>query len=389
MVPLSAVTHARDIPLAQLRYARLEHQLILPRHSRDLPTVTSTVAETVSHLFCLQAQDFGQALWAVGLRTPGSTRSDVLAALNRGEVVRTSPLRGTLHILAARDLRWIIALTGPRSMRTAARRLHETGADEPTIARAVQVASAELSGGALTRAEFFAALQAAGITTDNQRGYHVIFALAQTGLVCWGPMRGDQQALVLVDEWIRRDGTAPAQSAAEIDAAVGELALRYFTGHGPATVKDLAWWSKLPLTVVRAAVARVRDRLVERPYNNDLYYEVAGDGSLPRTGAGDVGGDGSAPDNAPLVALPAFDEYLLGYQDRTAVLEPGQFELVVPGKNGLFRPILVADGAVVGVWRRGTGSGPRVLDEPFDELTDDQEAALAEADTRYRAFLGE
>jgi hypothetical protein len=390
-----AVTPAPNIPLAQLRHARLASQLLVPESQAGSAPGVRTVTQTVEHLLCLQAQDFGQALWAVGRRTPGATRAHVLAALTEGEVVRTSALRGTLHFLPARDLRWILALTSQRSMRAAARRLRETGADDATIARAQQVASAELSGGALTRPEFFAALQAAGITTDGQRGYHLIFALAQAALVCWGPMRGDQQALVLVDEWIPRDGTAAPPESLETSAAVGTLALRYFTGHGPATVRDLAWWSQLPLTAVRAGVAEVRDRLTEYAYADDVYYGAAGAGArqsvggVDVAGSADAAGEGPAPAKAPLLALPGFDEYLLGYQDRIAVLEPRHIERVVPGKNGLFRPILVADGTVVGVWRRGTGAGPRVSAEPFDSLTGDQEAALAAEDARYRAFLGE
>jgi hypothetical protein len=395
------VTPLRDIPLATLRRARLTSQLLAPvaptssaavnapRAPAVPPAPPRTVAETVGHLLCLQAQDFGQALWAVGARTPGATRADVRAALDAGEVVRTSLLRGTLHFLEARDLRWLLALTAPRAMRSAARRLRETGADAQTIARAAEIARAELrGGGALTRTEFFAALRAAGIAPDGQRGYHLIFALAQAGEVCWGPARGDQPALVLVEEWISRDRDAHGGGAADEADAIGALALRYFTGHGPASVADLAWWTKLPVTAVRAGVAAVRDRLVEVTCEGVTYYLIDTAGSGDVAGLLSAASTRSTSSRPHMLALAAFDEYLLGYQDRSAMLEPRYAERVVPGKNGLFRPIVVADGRVVGTWRKGTDVGARVVAEPFDTLSEQHSAALAEVEAQYAAFLG-
>ena len=148
------MTAARDIPLAGVREGRLRNQLIVGAADTTLVgDGARSAVRTVSQLLCLQAQDFGQALWGVGLRTPGSTRASVLAALDSGEVVRTWPLRGTLHFVAAADLHWLLALTAERTMRSAARRLTETGVDDATIALGTRVARAELSGGSLTRAE--------------------------------------------------------------------------------------------------------------------------------------------------------------------------------------------------------------------------------------------
>lgn len=389
-------TTARDIPLEALREMRLRTQLIA-----DEPVPGSgprSVAQTVSHLLCLQAQDLGQAIWGVGLRTPGSTRQSVLAALDSGAVVRTWPMRGTLHFLAAADVRWMLALTSERSLRSAARRLAETGVDAATIALGTQVARAELTGGALTRTEFMRALQGAGIETDGQRGYHLIFALAQAGLICWGPMRDGQQALVLMDEWIPEGS---ASDPIDPSAAVGELALRYLAGHGPATERDLAWWSKVPLTAIRAGVARVRDRLAELRVGDVTYFvsaEAAGAAGTAEAAeaAGTVPGTARRPRGLDAVyALPGFDEYLLGYQNRDSVLDPRHADAVVPGKNGLFRPILVARGEVVGVWRREPvstgqrGVTPRLAAEPFRRLDVAEQTALDAVAARYRLFSGD
>jgi len=178
------------------------------------PVATGTVTETVRHLLATQAQDFGNALWAVGVRTKGSTRSDVLAALERGEIVRSLPMRGTLHFVAAEDLRWMLALTSARTLQGAKTRFENLGLDRATLERAAAITQRELSGGAMSRDEFMRLLRSNGISPEGQRGYHVIFYLSQLSLVCWGPPSGTQQALVLVDDWI------PAQTLPDRDRRV-------------------------------------------------------------------------------------------------------------------------------------------------------------------------
>jgi Winged helix DNA-binding domain len=338
---------------------------------RIAPAASGTVAETVRHLLALQAQDFANALWAVGVRTAGSTRSDVLAALASGEVVRSLPMRGTLHFVAAEDLRWMLSLTAARTIQSAKTRFGALGLDPSTLERAAAIVSRELVGGAMGRDEFMKLLAGNGIAPDGQRGYHVIFYLSQLGLICWGPPSGTQQALVLVDEWI------PAQQLPDRDAALTAFALRYFGGHGPATERDFAWWTKLTLADVRAAMAASGDALTEVVHAGTSYW-IASDRLAAAAGM---------RASAAVHALPGFDEYLLGYQDRLLALPAEHAQRIVPGNNGIFLPTIVAKGRIIGTWRRAAKSKVNGIDpEHFDEASASEYAGFARAAARYARF---
>lgn len=335
------------------------------------PVGTADVAGTVRHLVAMQAQDFAQALWAVGARSKGSTRTTVLESLARGEVVRSLPMRGTLHFVASEDLRWMLALTAKRTLQSAATRFERLGLDRATLDRAATVTRGALAGGgSLDRAEFMALLAANGIAPDGQRGYHTIFYLSQLALICWGPPSGTQQALVLVDEWIP---PTPERDRAD---ALESFALRYFASHGPATERDLAWWTKLTLSDVRAAIAGLGDRLTTLALDG-VDYLVA------TSVLEDVPASGS---RSPTLALPGFDEYLLGYQDRSLALAAEHAARIVPGSNGIFLPIIVSDGRIVGGWRRHPKTR---LAEPehFIDATPSELAGFARAAASFERFV--
>jgi hypothetical protein len=223
-------------------------------------------------------------------------------------------------------------------------RHRELGLDTRTLDAACEVALSALADGtALGRAQRMAAWEQAGIGTTGQRGYHLLAYLAQTGQVCLGPTAPDRpgEQLVVASAW-----WLPAVAPLDRDDALARLALRYLTGHGPATVADLARWSSLPVTEVRRGVSAVRDQLAT--------VEVEGVEHLM---------DPATPDRLAacrqaarqVVLLPGFDEYLLGYADRDAVLAPEHAERIVPGRNGVFRPTVVVDGQVVATWRHLPG----------------------------------
>ena len=200
--------------------------------------VTGTVTDVVDRMLALQAQDYAAGKWAIGLRSPGATLADVDAAINSGAIVRSWPMRGTLHFVPAADLGWMQHLTSPRVVAGTRARHARLDIDVLVIEQARAVAQQSLSGGReLTRAGFLAALDEAGISTSGQRGYHLIGHLALTGTLCWGPQRGNRQVLVLLEDWV------PSPRRLARDEALGEFVLRYFGGHGPATLQDFAWWS--------------------------------------------------------------------------------------------------------------------------------------------------
>lgn len=344
------------------------------------PKATSPAA-AVQRMLALQAQDFEAACWAVGTRTEGATRDDVFAALDSGAIVRSWPMRGTLHFVPPADLRWMLGVTTERMVAGLALRHRRLELEDEHFATARELVCAALSGGRrISRAELMALWERNGIATGGQRGYHLIYYLAQTGLLCWGPLENGRQTLVLLDEW------APQARALEHDEALAEFFLRYLAGHGPATVKDFVWWTKGTMAGAKIAIAVLGDRIESVEYDGTPYWvaaesvEAAGAAATHRPSTQDA-------DAARL--LPAFDEYLLGYQDRSPVLDAENASVVVPGGNGVFAPIVVARGRIVGTWRRRAGTGRVTVDAvPLAAFTSTQRAQLRRSAATYGRFLG-
>lgn len=329
-----------------------------------LPSAT----EAVAWLTALQAQDDAGALTSVALRTDARNRADVVAAFDAGRIVRSWPMRGTLHTVVAADLSWMLELMTPRPRAAGAKRRPQLGLDEADVGRARDLAVAALSDATrpetgLSRPELLAVWDDAGLTTAGGRGYHLIAELAMRGVLCLGPI-GDSQRFVLLDSWV------PEPRRLDRDEALAELALRYFRSHGPATVADLGRWSGLVAKDVRAGTAAARDRL-DTLVVDDTEYLL--DPATPQRLA-------DARDQAAgLVLLPGFDEIILGYADRTMTLAPEHADRIVPGGNGVFRPTVVVDGRVVGTWRHvGKGAARRIEAEPFTAFADDVAAAIPE-----------
>ncbi|HEX5478200.1 MAG TPA: winged helix DNA-binding domain-containing protein [Dehalococcoidia bacterium] len=331
----------------------------------------NTPAEVVSWLGAVQAQDYPGGKWAIGLRLPEVTEADVERAIGERTIVRTWPMRGTLHFVAAEDVRWLLALLASRTIAGAGLRHRQLEMDEAVLRRARTVVTKALTGGrALTRDALYRKLDGAGISTAahgvlGRRGFHILWRLAHDGIICFGAREGKQQTFVLLDEWL------PPVAPLPRDEALAKLALRYFTGHGPATVQDFAWWSGLSAPDARAALAMVTSQLAHEDIAGATYWYR----------------DGEAPRKLPAGAhlLPPFDEYLVGYRDRSAAVDPARFEAMPT----LLSPTIVIGGRVVGTWRRRLERGSvRVTCEPARELTAPERRAVDAATRRYTAFLG-
>lgn len=293
--------------------------------------------EAVRRLLAVQGQDLPGALTSVALRTTGRSRADVVAALDRGEIVRSWPMRGTLHLTAAEDLPWMLDLLAERALAGAAKRRAALGLTDADVGRANEAVVAALSGGRrLSRAELLAAIEAGGVEITGQRGYHLLWYAAQTGHSCLGPTADGDQLFVLLDEW------APRSRRLERDEALGELAARFFAGHGPATVHDLARWSGLTVRDARAGLAAARGQLESTSVEGTEHFL---DPATPELLA-------ACRDGARgTFLLPGFDEFTLGYGDRSAVLDPEFAARIVPGSNGMFLSTVVTGGRIVGTWR--------------------------------------
>ncbi|PJJ63396.1 winged helix DNA-binding domain-containing protein [Compostimonas suwonensis] len=359
---------------SQLLRLRLASQL-LTRPAAGSPG--RTVADVVRWMSAMQGQDLPGALWSVGVRTPGSREEHVVAAFDRGEIVRSWPLRGTLHVLPPEELRGILSLTGARTIASAARRERELGLDESIVEAARSVAHEVLGGGrALRRDALFAEFESRGIRAGAQVGYHLLWNLSLSGTVVLGPIEGTEQLVVLLEEWV------PPAPERDADEVLGSLAHRYVLSHGPVTVADLAWWTKLPLTRARRGleIARKRGRA------GDALAEVRyGDASLWLSAATL---EAAAP-SVTTLALPGFDELLLGYADRGAQLDEVHAQRVVPGNNGMFRPTIVVGGRVRGTWtKKRSARGLTITPEPFEPLSPRALGGFERAIAGYGRFLG-
>lgn len=325
----------------------------------------------------MQAQDLQAAMWAVGVRVPGCGLSDVRSALDTGAVVRSWPMRGTLHLVAPEDLRWMLDLTAERLTKSIAARHRELGITWADVEKCRDIALEHIAaGGPASRAGLFRVFDAAGQPTQGQRGIHLLGTLCRHAWLVQGPLAKNQQLLVAFDDWI------PVSRNPERQEALGEFALRYFRSHGPATLADFAWWTQLPLTEVRAAFEPVRGQLVERQFGDAVHWMSPGAAALLEAGG---------PGARSVLLLPGFDEFLLGYKDRTAVLPPEYSDSIVPGGNGVFKKTLVVGGEVIGTWARGgTSRDAAVVPELFDHtrrLGPAAQAAFARAAKRYLSFL--
>lgn len=302
----------------------------------------STPADAVRWMGAIQAQDYPGAKWSVGLRLPGTTDRDVEQALADRSIVRTWSLRGTLHLMAAEDVRWVQELIYPRMQTQFRFNLKRHALENGELSRCYDILGKLLRDGVqATRDEVREALAQGGITVHNERVNFILVTAAAEGLICQGVRRNKDFTFTLLDEWI---GPTPKQSREE---ALHAFALRYFRSHGPATVADFAWWSGLTLTEARKAVELVRPELQEEIHNGQPVWLA------PET---------KEPAENTLFLLPGFDEYLLGYTDRTDALPP-KYEKEVNGTgNGLFVSTIVVDGKVEGTWRRAFRKDTAVIE---------------------------
>lgn len=307
------------------------------------PALGLDPAAVVDRAVALQGQDLQAVLQAVALRA-GTDTDEVRAAFDRGELVRSWPMRGTLFATTPRWLAGLLSLTAARIERDMARRRTQLGLDEAAVERAGEVARERLAAGPVGRAELLGLWQAAGIETSGGPGYHLVVLHALRSLCHWGPFVDGEQCLV---------ASATGEAVGDPEQVLADVVAGYVRARGPVTVEDVAWWLKLPKGQVRRALADSGD-LAEVEVAE---VEVAGAGSTYLVEQAQLDALADLPPAGGVHLLPAFDEYYLGYQGRDLVASPEMQAAVVPGGNGVFRPLVVVDGRVVATWRRGRSGG--------------------------------
>ncbi|MEO8624953.1 MAG: winged helix DNA-binding domain-containing protein [bacterium] len=334
------------------------------------PEVT-TAEFIVTHLGAMQAQDYPGALWSIALRIAGATRGDVERAIAERTVIRTWPMRGTLHFVPAVDARWMLELMTPRIMKGSAGRHRQLELDDATFRRSRSLIEEALTREpVLTRSALFAALEAGKVSTLGQRGIHILQRLCMERMLCHGPHSEKQSTFVLFDQWI-----PDARQLAREDA-LRTMAERFFVSHGPATVRDFSWWTGLTVVDAKRGLAMAQP-VLERVVVDSVELWMSNSLALPSV------------DERRAHALSGFDEFMLGYKDRSAALAPRYAERIVPGANGVFLSTLVLDGQVRGTWRRTTRAKSVEIDAiPFNRLKAPEKQAFVDALHRYAAFLG-
>jgi hypothetical protein len=334
----------------------------------------TTAAEVAASALGLQSQDAAAGRLGVRARTTAVDEAGVVEACEIGRsVVRTWLMRSTVHLVAAEDTRWMVALFGPMIERRFANvRWRQLGIDRQLIDKAVPLAQEVLAGRQLTRHELAAALADRGIrlADDGQAATHLLLALSCRGITCRAGDRGRESTFALVDDWL--PDWLPSDRAPAPADPVAELARRYFRAFGPATAADFTTWSGLPSG---AAIRAIRDELTEVEFDGRRGW---------RLGAVEPAG----PANA-LRLLPMFDNYLLGYRDRTAMLDPALHAQVYVG--GIIKATVVCDGRVIGIWRlerseRSTRSAT-IRVTPFEPFTRRHLAELERERADIERFL--
>ncbi|MFF5294012.1 winged helix DNA-binding domain-containing protein [Paractinoplanes globisporus] len=348
----------RDVDVARWR---LRSQHLVGPHA-------ASAGEAVGSLLAVQAENPSQAAWAVAARTHRPDPADLATQLDEGAVVRTHVLRPTWHFVRAEDLGWLLDLTGPRVQRVTGQQLRTVhGLDEHGIDRATAAAADALAGRHLSRAQLAAELGEGGIAGNGQLLMILLAHAELDGLICGGAPDGGEHTYALMAERV------PAPRRLDRTQALAELALRYFTGHGPATERDLAYWATLTLTDVRAGLHQVRDRLDSFDHDGRTFWHAPGDPPVrPQEPAGHL--------------LQVLDEIYRGYQDSRWVLDAAG---AVPRTREAAIGMALTDGQLTAAMRRTIAPDHVRFDLwPYQPLTPAQTDALDEAAERYGRFLG-
>jgi hypothetical protein len=338
---------------------RLQHQLLSIHPFRS-------AYEVVKWLGAVQAQDYLGSLWAIGSRIENSTEAMIEKAIADREIVRSWPMRGTLHFTAPEDLRWMQNLLAPRIIKKAASVYRKSELDEKVFTKGARIITKALEKNPiLTRDELYETLERSKIVTAETRGLHILGWTAQKGLICLAPRKGKQFTFTLLDNWI------PATKAIDQQEAFSRLALTYFKSHGPATVHDFSWWTGLTLTEAKQALEIVKENLTEIKSGTLLFYFI--EEFMPNT-------------KPKAYLLPAYDEYTVGYKDRSAFLDEKHIE---KARNGIFSPCILMNGQIAGTWKRTLDKrSVNVETTLFAKLPPNAERSLGSAIKDYKRFLG-
>ena len=341
-------------------------------HNQRLSTTTfKKPADVVGWLGAVQSQDYAGAKWALGQRIKNAVDAEIEQAFNEGAILRTHVMRPTWHFVTPEDIRWMLALTGPRVNALSSHYYRRLELDNAIFKRSNALLTKALEGGKqLTRAELTSLLQKNGIATDDLLRFTYLIVRAELdGIVCSGARRGKQFTYALLEE------RAPHARTLERDEALAELAKRYFVSHGPATLRDFVWWSGLTTTDARKGLDSIRSKLINETENGSTYWFAD-----------------SAPTEIPsstVYLLPDYDEYTVGYTDRSGIFDGSHTSKLDSRGSELAQYTILVGGRIAGTWKRTIKKSEVTIEvKPFNTLTKAENRSIADAADRYGKFLG-
>ena len=341
-------------------------------HSQGLTgDPAATPEDVVRRLGAVQCQDFGPGKWSIAQRTDGVIQAEVDRAIATGAILRTHVLRPTWHFVLAADIRWMLELTAPRIQAVTASFYRNQNLDAPLLERCTAVLIDALGNGRhLRRQEIAGELEQAGIPTNPPRLGAVMMNAELHGIVCSGVPRGKQQTYALLEE------RAPRARQLSREEALAELTFRYFAGHGPATVKDLRWWSSLAMTDIQQGLELVGSRMERAVIDGSTYWFVppAAEAATP----------------SPRVHLvQGYDEYIVGYGESKFLLDMSGLARSLPRARGIYTHSIVLDGQIAGQWKPlPTKRSVHLEVTLFAPLDPGQTHELRSAVQRYEEYLG-
>ena len=332
-------------------------------------TTLKTAKDIVAWMGAMQAQDFAMAKWAIGIRLPNSSEQVVERAINDAEIIRTHLLRPTWHFVSADDIYWMLELSAPRINALLRSRHEELELTETVFTKSNLIIEKVLSDGKhLLREELIAELAKAKISTDDNRAHHLILRAELDGIVCSGATNSGKHTYALLEERVPK--TKPLTK----EEALASLAIKYFSSHGPATRADFVWWSGLSARDAQRALESVKSDFISEIIDSHTYW-FANSASIPETGKERV------------YLLPAYDEFIISYRDRRAMLTSENYKKSV-SNNGVFRPVIVVNGQVTGIWKRSIKKDKVVLETEFFKQPNQTTLSLIDkAATQYGHFL--
>ncbi len=338
-------------------------------HQRLSQNPFSAPDEVVAWLGAVQAQDYWGAKWALGLRTQKATDDAIERAFTNGTILRTHVMRPTWHFVMPADIRWMLELTAPRVNAVSTYMYRQFELDNELFLRSNQIiAKAVQYGQHRTRAELGSALASAGIVARGVRLGLIILRSELDAIVCSGPRRGPQFTYALLDE------RAPQARVLQREEALAELARRYFTGHGPATVRDFAWWSGLTVADAKVGLEMAASQLTHEVIDGQTYW------FSPSASMQPVG----QPSQLTFL-LPTYDEFLVGF----AAFNRSRLGGRDASESAVFDPTIVIGGRVAGKWRRTLKKREMVIElVPFAPLTATERQDVTAAARRYEEFVG-